>query len=220
MTRSALAAGGLLVALVLAELALRGPLRPSDGVVRDRAWQVETRAMHAQLHQVSEVPRLTYAPVPGASVAMPYGEAVFDDRGLRPTGRAEQPGDRRVLVLGDSVVWGELLAGDETVPAALDRALGPGHHVLNGGVTGYDTAQSVLRYTTDLHDLGADVVVLVHCLNDELIRSGPFQLYAGPEDRAREAAERAWLDEVAPLRNETLNRAWLRERTGAGLRAA
>ena len=206
------------MALFAAELALRGPLRPALTTTRDRAWQVQTRAMHAALHQPSDVAGLHYEPRPSSAVEMPYGLAAFGPEGLRQDAAVSPtPGpDLRLVVLGDSLVWGSMLAAEETVPAALGRALGPGHEVLNAGVTGYDTPQEALYYRHRIRRLLPDVVVLVYCLNDGLTLSGPFHLYAPPDARAAESAERAWLDAVAPLRNETLNRQWFRERGGDG----
>jgi hypothetical protein len=82
-----------------------------------------------------------------------------------PTQKA--PGERRVLVLGDSMVYGQGVADDETVPAQLERALGrSGVSVINGGLRAYSTAQELAL----LQDLGPrirpDLVVLCWFWND------------------------------------------------------
>ncbi len=211
--------GGLLVGLFIVEKLLGGPLRPDLDAGRDADWQTATRAMHAALHQADDA--LVYVPRPGASVQMAYGRAAFNAQGLREDGPVGAPGeDRRVLVLGDSLVWGELLPREAALPAALDRALGPGHEVLNLGVTGYDTAQELGWYLRTGRPLQPDVVVLVFCLNDLFVQSGPFQIHADAEARAAWAAERAAFDRQAPLRNETVNQLWWEERRGDGLQVA
>lgn len=217
-----LAMASTVASLALAEWLLAGPLRPQVTAERDAAWQDATREMHRALHQTD--PELVYVPRPGARVEMDYGPAAFNTQGLREPGPvALEPGPgTRVAVLGDSLVWGELLAQSDAVPAALDRALGDGFEVLNFGVTGYATAQEAGWYRRRVRDFSPDVVVLVFCLNDFLHMSGPLHLYGSDPARAAWASERAWLDDIASLRNETISAAWLRERRGAGsqLRAA
>jgi lysophospholipase L1-like esterase len=212
----ALLVAGLALGLALAEWLLGGPLRPPVADLRDTSWKAELDAMHAALHQAD--PALVYAPRPGASVEMPYGTAAFDARGLRPIDSPVRPDPaaRTVAVLGDSLVWGELLGPHETLPAALQGALGADHRVLNAGVTGFDTAQEAAWYRRAVRPLQPDVVVLVVCLNDLLIRSGPFHPHATRPQREAHAAQEAWLDAQAPIRNETVSTQWLRERRGGG----
>jgi lysophospholipase L1-like esterase len=214
--RAALAVAATVGAVVFAERLLGGPLRPQITVERDAAWQEATRAMHLALHEADG--ELIYVPRPGARVEMDYGVAAFNDQGLREEGHVpEAPGsDVRVAVLGDSLVWGELLAREDAVPAALDRALGEGFEVLNFGVTGYATAQEAGWYRRTVRRFSPDVVVVVFCLNDFLVMSGPLHLYGDAAAEEAWAAERAWLDAVAPIRNETVSAAWLRERRGPG----
>lgn len=81
------------------------------------------------------------------------------------------PGERRVLFLGDSLTYGQGVADDETVPAALERALrardpGRAWTVVNGGNRAYGTAQELGL----LEELGPriepDVVLLGWYWND------------------------------------------------------
>lgn len=209
----AVAAGAL--AIFGAEALLAGPLRPELHDLRDDAWQERLRAMHATLYQAD--PELVYVPRPGAAVRMDYGLAAFDERGLRVSERGASPtAEQRVIVLGDSLVWGELLPAEDSLPAALGDALGPTAEVLNLGVSGYDTTQEAGWYLRAGRPLHPDAVVLVYCLNDMLIQSGPHELYATAEGQRALAAERRWLDAQAPLRNETVNRLWWQERGGDG----
>ncbi|MCB9745002.1 MAG: hypothetical protein H6740_20590 [Alphaproteobacteria bacterium] len=205
---------GLVIAGLLVELLLGGPLRPELTDRRDAEWQAATRAMHVALHQPD--PELIYAPRPGASVAMDYGEAAFNAQGLRESRDVSpRPGDRpRVIVLGDSLVWGELLAREQGLPAQLEARLEA--EVLNLGVTGYDTVQEAAWYRRRGRALEPDLALLVFCLNDLLTMSGPFQVYADEGQRAAYAEERAWLEAAAPLRNESVSRLWFEARRGEG----
>jgi hypothetical protein len=217
VNRKQLLAAGVSTVLViaLAEFLLGGPLRPTLHTQRDDAWQTATRDLHTALYQADA--DLIYRPRPGASLPMDFGEATFNEQGLRePHPILPVPTETRVLVVGDSLVWGAMLAQKDALPAALDDALGPGHEVVNLGVTGYDTRQELAWYQEVGPPLHPDIVVLVYCLNDMLIHSGPFQVYADPTQRARAEREQDWLTATAPVRNETVNEAWWDERGGDG----
>lgn len=83
---------------------------------------------------------------------------------------APAPGARRILVLGDSVVFGHGLAVEEAVPAALQRRLGAlgrgSFEVVNGGVPGYDAVAAVRFLETWGLALEPAVVVVGVSLND------------------------------------------------------
>lgn len=85
-------------------------------------------------------------------------------------------GELRVLALGDSLVYGQGVADDETLPAFLEAALrrsdprGRRWSVVNGGLRGYDTRQE-LALLAELEDaIRPDVVVLFWFWNDCLER--------------------------------------------------
>jgi len=125
--------------------------------------------------------RLIYAPGPSADLpyvlrpgeGILFGAAVRVNRnGLRgpeitPT---PAPGVRRVLVLGDSVVFGQGLPDDETLTAVLARDLGATGgarwEVLNGGVPGYDTVAEVRFLEAVGLALQPAIVVVGASLND------------------------------------------------------
>lgn len=216
MKRALLVLAGLALGLGLVECALSGPLRPEVVHLRDEAWQARIAARDATIYQADA--ELVYAPRPGASFPMEYGPAAFNAQGLREDGPTPAlPGDDlRLLMVGDSLVWGELLARRDAPPATLADALGPGHEVLNLGVTGYDTHQEVAWTLRAGLPLRPDLVVLVFCLNDLLIQSGPYHQHASAAQAAAYTDERAWLDARAPVRNETVSRLWFEDRRGDG----
>ena len=80
------------------------------------------------------------------------------------------PDHRRLLVLGDSVVFGQGLEEADTFPVLLERALaakgGSATEVLNGGVPGYNTATEVAFLERFGLPLAPDAVVLGVSLND------------------------------------------------------
>lgn len=212
--RVLLAAAATLLGLALAEALLAGPLRPHLHDARDAGWRSRTRTLHTTLYQPD--PELVYVPRPGATVDMDYGVARFDARGLRGGGVGPRDARARVVVVGDSLVWGSLLAEPDTLPVRLGEALGPDHEVLNLGVSGYDTTQERGWYRRAGTPLGADVVLVVYCLNDALVQSGPWEIHGDAAALGRLAEERAWLEATAPVRNETVQRLWWAERGGDG----
>jgi GDSL-like Lipase/Acylhydrolase family len=82
---------------------------------------------------------------------------------------SKAPGTRRVLVVGDSYVFGVGVDEEHTLPARLQRMLSTGGEsweVLNLGVAGYSTDQEYVLFRELGPRLAPDVVVLVVCDND------------------------------------------------------
>jgi lysophospholipase L1-like esterase len=91
--------------------------------------------------------------------------------GLRgPEIGAREPGERRVLLLGDSFLAGFEVEQQETFAARIEPALrerfGAPVRVINAGVRGYGTDQSYLWFREHGRAFGADLVVLVFSEND------------------------------------------------------
>jgi len=86
--------------------------------------------------------------------------------------RAKAPGEVRVLTLGDSLVYGQGVADDETVPWYLERALelrdplGREWTVINGGHRAYDTHQELGLLEELGPELEPDIVVIFFFWND------------------------------------------------------
>lgn len=74
---------------------------------------------------------------------------------------------RRVLVLGDSYVWGYGVNEDEVFTELLRKAM-PEVEIVNMGVSGYSTDQELLLYRDEGHKYKADLVVIVVTENDPL----------------------------------------------------
>lgn len=80
---------------------------------------------------------------------------------------ARTPGKRRLLVLGDSLVWGFGVAQGETVCDALSDFL-PGAEVVNLGVAGYGTGQELMLLQHEGLRYEPDHVVLVFTLANDI----------------------------------------------------
>jgi hypothetical protein len=109
----------------------------------------------------------------------PGAEGVFDhprfrinvkinSKGLRDREYAYErtPGTPRVLVIGDSFVWGYGVEQQETFPKVLE-ARRPGVEVINAGVAGYGTDQELLWLRSEGVRYRPDLVILVMCGNDD-----------------------------------------------------
>lgn len=194
-----------LLSLLVAEGVYRyvSNARPDDGQA-DYAWRQRVSRMNHGIYQRSADARLVYEPRASSSVVMEYGSAAFNAAGMRDD--REHPRDsphERIALIGDSVAWGEHLPLRSTLARRLEAE--SGRTVLAFGVSGYDTAQEALWYERAVRPFHARTVVVVYCLNDVLIMSGPYNAWATPGDELRKDAQTAWLDRVAPLRAETLD---------------
>lgn len=205
--RVGLVIGSLVLALLVGEGFLRAQLALEDAPGSDDDWYVRYRRMNTTIYQRSDDPALIYEPVPGASVEMEYGPAAFNAAGMRDDHEpsTEPDGRTRVALLGDSLVWGEFLAQHQSLGPQLRERLGERFEVLPLGVTGYDGAQEARWYEVRARPYAPEVVVVVWCMNDLLIMSGPFERFANDEDRARKDAQEARLERDAPVRRETID---------------
>ncbi|HJL18758.1 MAG TPA: GDSL-type esterase/lipase family protein [Sandaracinaceae bacterium LLY-WYZ-13_1] len=171
-------------------------------------WRRRYRHMNETIYARSDERALIYEPVPGASVPMEYGPAAFNEGAMREDREVspEPPPDTtRVAMIGDSLVWSEFLPVHDSLPRRTEEALGEGWEVLNFGVTGYDTTQEAAWYERAVRPYHPDVVVVVWCMNDMMIMSGPFERFADDEERARKDAQEALMARVAPVRRETID---------------
>lgn len=81
--------------------------------------------------------------------------------------RARDPGTRRILLLGDSVAAGVGIRNiDDLISRQMERALGPGHEVLNFGTPGYCTFGEVELLAERGLAYRPDHVVLLFVEND------------------------------------------------------
>ena len=125
-----------------------------------------------QLFERGPDPAVPYRLRPGVEVALGAVRVRVNAHGLRgpEVAAAPQPGTERVLVLGDSVVFGQGVGEDETLSARLSRALGArwGRPVeaLNAGAQGYDTVAEAAFLAGPGRALRPSGVVVGMSLND------------------------------------------------------
>ena len=91
----------------------------------------------------------------------------FDTRMARDT-------RKRIVYMGDSVMWGVGVQQRETIPGMVSQFLGDEYEIINAGVVGYSTLQEWLYLSTIIVDLDPDEVVINWCYNDLLPTEDPF----------------------------------------------
>ncbi len=163
--KTALSAVSLLITLIALECALRLYGYNPPSYLR--------RGTDYTLHP-SGYPSLGYELAPGAAIQARGKEIKINSQGFRGPEPSSNPAVQRVIVLGDSIAFGNNLALEETFPFRLQQQLAsPGRKldVLNFGVHGYDTLQEVSAL--ELRGLGyhPDLVVVAYCLNDVSVSS-------------------------------------------------
>lgn len=160
--RVALAATGVLFALVAGEILLR--------VVPFERVKYEIRYGHFSGNEVSRFleydPVLTFRNRRGA--AFLDAGVTIDSLGLRgpEVTVAKTRGTRRVLCLGDSCTFGAAHPYPEILQRILDERAPGCFEVLNGGVIGYTSLHGLEWFDRDLAKLEPDVVTLYYGWND------------------------------------------------------
>jgi lysophospholipase L1-like esterase len=153
---------GLLVMLVLCEIALR---------IIDLGHPYYSAP---EAYQEISYPRVLFEPRPnfdGFSEGVPVR---INSRGLRERELAipKPAGTRRVVFLGDSVTFGAGVRDDEPFPRLLEAAVnGAGSgpiETVNTGVVGYNTLQELARLEHAGLSYQPDAVVLTFVVNDLL----------------------------------------------------
>ncbi len=133
--------------------------------------------------------------------------------GLRYPELGEKTGDEfRVLVLGDSITFGDYVSFDETYPAALEQRFKgriPRIRVINAGLPGVGTSDELHHFVEIADDVEADLVLVGMYLNDSQ-SGGRFnarslsQPYASSRflswlvNRVEALRIRLWSDEAIP----------------------
>ncbi len=162
-TRLALSAAVMLALFLAVELTLRVQgFAPLEGARSDPTWSVL---------RASEDPVLAYELIPGARGQVFECDVRVNSFGFRGPEWAPVPaeGTRRIVVLGDSVTFGNHIAEGDTFCAVAERRLrAEGHAVewLNLALTGYDTLQEAR--CLELHGLALKpgLVIVGYCMND------------------------------------------------------
>jgi hypothetical protein len=154
------------------------------------------------LYRKTDTPGIEYEHIPGAGgliVGIPVTLNSFGFRG--PETAKEKPDDvTRIAVVGDSIVFGQGVQDDETLPAALESILNresksPKYQVMNSGVRGYNIINDSVHVRLKVMPLKPDGIVLgITEINDFELE--PFR-YGSPW--AKKARESFWW-KFAPYR--------------------
>ncbi|HEX5011464.1 MAG TPA: GDSL-type esterase/lipase family protein [Planctomycetota bacterium] len=158
LRRASLAVGGLLLALLLAELLLR-----AAGVGRPAALSpFGTEGAAAGV--VVEDPELVYRFKPGVTLLDTYRINTLGYRG--PEVGPRRPGQLRLLAVGDSTTFGLGVAEPQRWSDVLGRLLAAllqdrrEVEVCNAGVPSYTSQQNLVQLERDLSALQPDIVLL------------------------------------------------------------
>ena len=126
-----------------------------------------------EIFQRSENPILFYEPKPGFSKgAVQINSHGFRDREFE---RLKPAGTTRIVVLGDSVVWGHGIILADTFAKQLENLLNDRlkgkYEVINFGVSGYSLQQEVEQYIERASKYDPDIAILGLCINDSIYSS-------------------------------------------------
>lgn len=160
----ALALGACLAPLIVAEIALRASGYDPLASLRVDEWR-------ALFVRPSANPMLVYEPTPGARGVGWKCDIEINSHGFRDReyALAKPAGVQRVVALGDSITFGNMLPVASTWPEVVERLLGlirVEAEVLNLGVGGYDTLEEVVFLEQVGLAFDPDVVVVGFCVND------------------------------------------------------
>lgn len=170
------------VAVVAAFGLAEGGLRLAALVVPSLAQhQLSELGYRATGHRFLYDPLLGWRNIPGWR-STTFGKPLsINSLGMRgaEVRKDKPPNKKRILVLGDSYVWGLGVGDEEVFPRVLERGLArrdDGAEVLNAGVSGWGTDQQFLYLFSEGIDLAPDLVILAFFVhNDPINNANPFQ---------------------------------------------
>jgi len=137
-----------------------------------------------EIFRPSDNPVLYYEPKPGFS----KGAVTINSHGFRDHEYPlkKPPGTTRIVVLGDSVIWGHGLVLEDTFPKQLEVLLNDrldgNYEVLNFGVSGYSLQQEVEQYIARASQFDPDFSILGLCVNDHFYSSIEGDFFKNDDD--------------------------------------
>lgn len=136
-------------------------------------YHIEMWKYAVQLKRISANPEIGHEHVPGGVARLMDTEVRINKDGLRDREHtpAKAPGEVRILMLGDSTMFGWGVNQDETIAKHVEQALNkeapdPFVEVINSGVGNYNTAMEVAYFLERGIAYKPDVVVLNYFIND------------------------------------------------------
>ena len=73
---------------------------------------------------------------------------------------------KKIIFLGDSILYGQRVAYEETMTMIMQTLAGKTYQLANGGCPGWSTKQEILFYKKYLQDVDWKSIVIILCLND------------------------------------------------------
>ena len=163
------------VTFVVAELGLRLLVRTLDvehGLYQaDAAAEWRTKANLALQIDVNKPPL--------------HFRANTNNIGLRGDGvlPPKTPGERRIVILGDSFTWGIGVESKQTFSEILERKLkesgAQNVRIINAGMPSYGTVHELAFHRAYSAELGADAIILAYYPNDDDDNSVPYRFLDG-----------------------------------------
>jgi len=174
-TRQGLVVAAGTTGVLIAAIAIGSKLAARSLGIRDPAFRHEN-----ELAMWRDDPRIGYANSPHFS-GFSYGNIPVEtnERGFRGARalRAEKPaGTRRIIGVGDSILWGTGVSEAHSIPALLEAKLDADapYEVWNGAVIGYSSLQELRFFESRVLPLEPDIVLVNYCMNDTLPSEDPF----------------------------------------------
>ena len=135
-------------------------------------YDIEMWKYAVALKRIAADPAIGHEHVPGTSARLMRADVTINSRGLRDREvAAEKPeSTKRILMLGDSIVFGWGVPQDKTISVDLEHDLtaagfGP-VEVINTGVGNYNTAMETAYFLKTGVSYQPDIVVLNYFIND------------------------------------------------------
>lgn len=135
-------------------------------------YDIEMWKYATAIKRIAADPAVGHEHTPGTTARLMGHHVAINSLGLRNAEVApEKPaGTTRILMLGDSIVFGWGVAQDKTMSVELARDLAAGGfgpaEVINTGVGNYNTAMEVAYFLKSGAALAPDIVVLNYFIND------------------------------------------------------
>jgi len=135
-------------------------------------YHLEMWKYAVELKRISANPEIGHEHVPGGRAHLMGADVAINSRGLRDrdVDAVKPPGTTRILMLGDSILFGWGVEQQDTLAAQLERALKEtgqqAVEVINSGVGNYNTAMEVAYFLDRGVSYAPDVVVLNYFIND------------------------------------------------------
>jgi hypothetical protein len=138
-------------------------------------------------------PELGWSLIPGSNLHSVDTDRGLDyhirinSLGLRDPERSRRPpaGTTRVLMLGDSMVFGPGIEMGQRCSNRLDVAMGDRVEVLNAGVGGWGTDQEYLYLLRDGFELHPDAVILALCMVNDVVNNSLTHDFLGTARKPR-----------------------------------